>query len=148
MPGHFLDELRATFANHAGRPALVFENGTLSFGALEALAKRCAGWMQSLGVAQGDRVVVAAIDKRSFLAAHLGALFAGGVALPLTPKFTRDELRHFLGDSGARLVVAGDGLQTTIEPFRADLPELRAIVSEADAWDPPEAPYRAPTVGG
>src|SRR4051794_24662116 len=142
MRGHFLDDLRATFADQSGRTAVVFDECALSFAALEALATRCAGWMQGLGVGRGDRVVIAATAKRSFLAAHLGALFAGAVSLPLNPKFTRDEFRYFLADSGARLVVAGEGVRTAIEEFRSELPELRAVASEAETWDGPESSYR------
>ena len=36
----------------------------------------------------------------------LAALYAGCVALPLNPRFTREELRFFLSDSGARVGTA------------------------------------------
>ena len=39
-----------------------------------------------------------------FIVAHLGVMFGGGVSLPLNPKFTREEMRHFLTDSGTAIV--------------------------------------------
>src|SRR4051812_16391110 len=99
MAGHFLDELRATFADRGGRPALVYEGQTFTYGDLEARARRCAGWFRGLGVGPGDRVAIATPEKLPFLAAHLGATVAGAVSLPLNPRFTREELRFFLADS-------------------------------------------------
>ena len=55
---------------------------------------RGASRLQELGVAAGDRVAVVTAEKRAFLAAHLAALYAGAVALPLNPRFTRDEYSY------------------------------------------------------
>ena len=42
MSGHFLDELRASFADHAQRPAPIFQGHTYSYGELDERARRCA----------------------------------------------------------------------------------------------------------
>src|SRR5206468_3994248 len=92
MGGHFLDELRSTFDRQARRPALAYRGRTLTYGDLDALAERCAAWLQGLGVGKGDRVALSSSDKLAFLAAHLGTMMAGGVSLPLNPRLTREEL--------------------------------------------------------
>ena len=81
-------------------------------------------------------------EKLPFLAAHLGTLFAGAVSLPLNPRLTREELRYFLQDSGARAVVAGDDQCPVIESLRTELPELHALLTDAEAWDAPEPERR------
>ena len=123
--GHFLDELRATVVERAGRPALTHRDRTYSYAELDRRARRCAGWLQGLGVERGDRVAVAAAEKLPFLAAHLGAIYAGACSLPLNPRFTRDEFRYFLADSGARVAVVGAGLRPVVEGLRPELPDLR-----------------------
>jgi malonyl-CoA/methylmalonyl-CoA synthetase len=144
--GHFLDELRATFVGRAGQPALSFPDGSYTFGEIERRAERCAAWLEGLGVGRGDRVVLATPEKRPFLAAHLGALFAGAVALPVNPRFTRDEMRHVLADSGARVAVVGREARSVVEALHGELPELRAVVDDAGAWDAPDARWAAPSV--
>jgi malonyl-CoA/methylmalonyl-CoA synthetase len=146
-PGHFLDELRATAAERAGRPALTHREHTYSFGEIERRAERCAGWLQQLGVGPGDRVVVAAAEKLPFLAAHLGAVYAGAVSLPLNPRFTRDELRYFLSDSAARVAVVGPEIRPVVDGLRPELPELGAVADADQAWEAPEGTYREPAVG-
>jgi malonyl-CoA/methylmalonyl-CoA synthetase len=68
------------------------------------------------------------------------------VSLPLNPRFTREELRFFLADSGARLAVVGRELEPVVAELQAELPELRAVVPDAQAWDAsaPEAPDAQP----
>jgi malonyl-CoA/methylmalonyl-CoA synthetase len=144
--GHFLNEIRATFASRAEAPALVFPDGSYTFAELERKAERSAMWLKGLGVSPGDRVVIATAEKRPFLAAHLGAIFAGAVGLPVNPRFTRDEMRHVLADSGASVAVVGVEAAPVVESIRGDLPELRAVVSDADAWDAPDARFIPPDV--
>jgi malonyl-CoA/methylmalonyl-CoA synthetase len=144
--GHFLDELRATFAGRSVETALAFRDETCTFGKLENKAKSCAAWLTGHGAGPGERVVLATAEKRPFLAAHLGAIFAGAIALPVNPKFTRDEMRHVLADSGARIAVVGREARPVVESLRDELPELLAVIDDSGAWDAPESNYVAPEV--
>ncbi len=137
-PGHFLDELRATFANGANRPAIIQQDRSWTYGEIETKARRCAARLRQLGVNPGDRVAIVTSEKLPFLAAHLGTLYASGVSLPLNPRFTADELRYFLQDSGARVVVAGPDVYLVVDTMRPDLPGLRSLMLDAEAWEAPE----------
>src|SRR4051794_10329124 len=145
-PGHFLDDLRATFASRTGRPAIVHQGRTLTYGELETRARRCATRMRNLGLEPGDRVAIITADKLPFLAAHLGTLFASAVSLPLNPRSTADELRYYLQDSGARVVVAGRDEWPAVEALKPALPELRALMADREAWDASEDPLPEPAV--
>ncbi|MHB1560351.1 MAG: AMP-binding protein, partial [Isosphaeraceae bacterium] len=138
-PGHFLDELRATFADRAARTAIVHGDRVMPYGDLEARARRFAARMVRLGLEAGDRVAIITPDKMPFLIAHLATLYAGAVSLPLNPRSTSDELRYYLQDSGARVVVAGQDEWPTVEALKPVLPELRALIADREARDAPEA---------
>jgi malonyl-CoA/methylmalonyl-CoA synthetase len=144
--GHFLEELRSTFNQRSSRRAVAFADGSRTFGELDALACRSAALLQARGVAPGDRVALLTPEKRSFLSAHLGTLYAGAVALPLNPRFTRDELRYFLADSDSSVAVAGDAQRPVVESLRDELPTLRAIVADTEMTSPttPATSYRDP----
>ena len=94
----------------------------------------------------GDRVALVTGEKLPFLAAHLGAIYAGGVSLPLNPRFTRDELRYFLADSEARVAVVGAEQRPVIESLRPELPALLAVVDDDAAWEAPEGHDRNPSI--
>jgi malonyl-CoA/methylmalonyl-CoA synthetase len=145
-PGHFLDELRATFADRADRPAIVYQGRAWTYGELDVKARRCAARLRQLGAARGDRVAIATSEKLPFLAAHLGTLHAAAVSLPLDPRLPGDALRSLLWDSGARVVVAGRDVYPVVNAMRADLPGLRALLLDAEAWDAPDAALSEPAI--
>jgi malonyl-CoA/methylmalonyl-CoA synthetase len=139
MGPHFLNELRTTFADRAGRPALVYQGRAHSYADLEAAALRAAALLQSQGMRPGDRVAVWTADKLPFLIAHLGVLFGGGVSLPLNPRHTAEEMRHFLSDSEARLVAAGVEQQPVLDGLRGALPEMPTVLPDAALLAAPAA---------
>lgn len=138
----FLAQLQTTFEKHAGRRAIVHGSRTYSYRDLTTHARESAGWLQSLGVAKGDRVALCLANKLAFVHAHLATLFAGGVTLPLNPRFTREELRFFLADSGACVAIVAAELMPLVESLRAELPVLRHVVPEAAILDSPKSTYR------
>jgi malonyl-CoA/methylmalonyl-CoA synthetase len=142
----FLHALQSTFREQASRPALVHEGLTWAYGELEARARYGATWLQSLGVEVGDRVVLCTSNKVAFLLAHLATLWAGAISLPLNPRFTRTELRFFLGDSGARVAIAGDEARPLLEALRPELPDLREIVPDTVVGEVPKSMYSAPAI--
>jgi malonyl-CoA/methylmalonyl-CoA synthetase len=139
----FLHALHETFRKHAARRALVHQQRTLTYGDLLAHAHEGAGWMQSLGVKPGDRVVLCTANKAAFLFAHLAALSAGAVTVPLNSRFTREELRFFLTDSGARVAIVGEDSAPIVAALKPELPALRAVVADVTVLDSPKSTYRA-----
>jgi malonyl-CoA/methylmalonyl-CoA synthetase len=135
VDAHFLNQLRATFATHAARPAVIAQGRVYSYSELKQRVHSAAALLQALGMRPGDRVALATASRLPFLLAHLGILYGGGVALPLNPRFTPDELRYFLDDSGARLVVAGPEQRAILEGLRSGLPELQAVVPDEAVAD-------------
>lgn len=144
MTAHFGEHLLQIFAKHAQRPAIAYRGETVSYGELQARAIQCAAWLQQLGLEPGDRVVLFTADKLPFLFAQLGAMLAGGVPLPLNPRFTREEMRYYLSDSGARAIVVGQEQRPMIESLTAELENPPTIVSDQTALEPPAATFRDP----
>src|SRR5262245_30728534 len=142
MPGHFLQQLRAMFADRTSTAAVTHRGRDYSYGELDAQARRFAARLEQLGVGRGDRVALCTAEKLALLGAHLGTLYAGGGSLPLNPRFTAEELRYFLADSGCRVVVAGPEHSVVIDGLRATLPDLRAIVPDGTVWEVGPDNYR------
>jgi len=146
MPDHFVNALRSAFAERGDHAALVHQGLSYSYNDLEAKARNVAARLQQLGAGKGDRVVLYTADKLAFLFAHLGVLHAGAVSLPLNPRFTREEMRFFLSDSGASVVVAAADSCHVIEELRSAAPQLRAVISDAEIRDMPRGDFREPVL--
>src|SRR5207253_7733375 len=127
-------------------PALIYGGRTWTYGELDVAARRCAGWLQDAGVGRGDRVALFTPNKLPFLIGHLGVMFAGAVPLPLNPRFTREEMRYFLTDSGARCVIAGTDQHTLAQEIAKDLPQPPMVIADSTALDPPAGSWREPTL--
>jgi malonyl-CoA/methylmalonyl-CoA synthetase len=145
-PGHFLDDLRATIATRANQEAIRLKERSITYGDLDTGAKCWARTLRESGVEPGDRVAILTPEKPAFLTAHLGTLYAAAISLPLNPRFTRDELRYFLADSGARVVIAGDDQLPVVESLRSELPELRAVLPDAQPSGGPTNARSEPAV--
>lgn len=136
---NFLDGLRATFVNRATHVAVEWRGRAYSYGELERLALAAGALLSERGMGPGERVAVWTADRFAFLVAHLGVLLNGGVSLPLNPKFTREEMRHFLADSGAAVVVGDPDGVSLLDELSPSLPHLRSVVT---ADEMANAPHR------
>ena len=147
MAAHFLHALQATFQRCVARPALTHQGRTYSYGDLDAIARRGAALLQRMGVASGDRVALCTSNKLAFLAAHLATLHAAAITLPLNPRFTREELRYFLADSGACVAVVGPQTRPIVESLQPELPELRVVLCDEAILNAPPGNLREPGSG-
>ena len=76
---HLLGE--HALARHGARAALVCGEEVLSYRALAAEVGRAANALRALGVCPGERVLLLLRDTAEFVAAWLGAVHAGAVAI-------------------------------------------------------------------
>jgi long-chain acyl-CoA synthetase len=83
---------------------------TYSFQQIRQWSLRLAGAMERLAVGPGDRVMVIVQNIPQSVIACLAAWMRGAVVVPLNPMFTGNDLKHYLEDSGAVMVVCQDDL--------------------------------------
>ena len=107
--------LRATAQHLPDRPAISWEEGSLSYGALEAQVRHIAGaLLQRHGLKPGARVALAMENCPELLPALYGIWRAGLTAVPINSKLHAREMAWILGDSQTRLCLAtpklADGL--------------------------------------
>lgn len=129
MAPHFVAEFLAVCADSPRRAALRYRDRTITYGELERSVQAGAAFLQQAGMEPGDRVAVLTEERLPFLLSHLSVLVGGGVSLPLNPRFTAEELRYFLSDSGARLVVAGPGQRAAAARLQPELPGLAGVIA-------------------
>jgi long-chain acyl-CoA synthetase len=98
--------LETTARRHPDRPAIRLDEEVLTFADLEDRTGRAAGWLKQRGLEAGDQVGVMLPNLVAFPVLYYGILRAGGVVVPMNPLLKAREVRHYLGDSGARLVFA------------------------------------------
>ncbi len=90
---------------HRDRPAYEQLGKVLSFGQLDELSSAFAAWLQSAGLAKGERIAIMLPNTLQYPIALFGALRAGLTVVNTNPLYTARELEHQLTDSGASAII-------------------------------------------
>jgi len=76
----------------------------ISCDALYWRTRRLAAWMQSQGIAKGDRIALIAENRWEWAVTDFASLTIGAIDVPMFPTLTPDQTRAQLVDSGAKIV--------------------------------------------
>ncbi|WP_048095199.1 AMP-binding protein [Geoglobus ahangari] len=86
--------------------AIDFLGKRLKYGKLKELSDRVAGFLKSLGVGKGSRVVIDMPNTPHYVIAYYGILKTGATVVQANPLYTERELRHIAENSEARIFFA------------------------------------------
>ncbi|KAA9156753.1 long-chain fatty acid--CoA ligase [Amycolatopsis acidicola] len=104
------DGVRWWARNTPGQAALVFDgHDEVSYETLDRWTDNAAARIAELGVRPGDRVGLIGANSLEWIAAGIGALKLGAVAVPFNNRFVAHELRHLIEDAEPVVVIADDG---------------------------------------
>ena len=76
-----------------------------TYGSLLERAEQWSGRLTRLGVGRGDRVAILAENDEPWIAAYLGTLRVGAVAVPLDTNYRQDQVATILVHCGARAIL-------------------------------------------
>jgi long-chain acyl-CoA synthetase len=134
QPVTLADCVRRAAARGPDRPALYWQDKSVTWAELDTRVDRVAAWLVGLALpasaGHAARVAIALPNTPDFAAALFGTLRAGLVVVPVNPGYTARELRHLLADSGASVLLATPAVLGIVEQIRADLPDLRSTYDE------------------
>lgn len=85
--------------------AVVFEDTSLTYQALEAKANALAHYLQLQGLKTGDLVTVCMERSLDMMVALLGIQKAGGAYVPVDPDFPADRIQYILEDTAAKILI-------------------------------------------
>jgi len=107
--------LEESFQRYADRVAYVSMGAQLTYQDVDRLSQQFAAWLQSVGVAKGDRVALMMPNLLQYIVCLFGTLRAGAVAVNTNPLYTPPELLHQLQDSGAQTIVIAENFASTLQ---------------------------------
>jgi len=123
---HLMEE---AFGRYADRPAYSFMGKEISFGQTDALSKTFAAYLQSLGLAKGDRVAVMMPNTPQYPIVVAAILRAGLVVVNVNPLYTPRELEHQLKDSGAKAIVIIENFAATLQQCIGHTPVKHVVLT-------------------
>jgi benzoate-CoA ligase len=97
----------ALAAGRGGDIAILFGDQEITYAQLDAEVNRFANALSPF-LDKGDRALLLLKDSPDFVAAFLGIMRAGAVAVPISTRLTADDLAFVLMDSGAKALIVDD----------------------------------------
>jgi len=123
-----VDLIDECVTRYADRVAYSFMGADISYASLDALSRAFAAYLQSLGLARGDRVGIMMPNVPQYPVAVAGILRAGYVVVNINPLYTPRELEFQLRDSGARAIVIIENFASTLEKCIAATPVKHVVL--------------------
>ena len=94
---------------------------------------RAAAGLRAMGVADGARVGLLALNSDRYFECYYAVPWAGGAFVPLNTRLTADELHYIVGDAGASVLCVDEHFAAFVPALRSACPALRHVVHLGDA---------------
>ncbi len=112
----------------AGRPAVFFPGGMLTYGALAKQVNRLAHGLRAAGLAPGDRLLMRLPNCPEFVVTWLACQKLGVVTVSTMPMLRARELAYIATDAGTETAVVWSGLREELERAQEQAPELTRLI--------------------
>ncbi|MBN2228485.1 MAG: long-chain fatty acid--CoA ligase [Candidatus Thorarchaeota archaeon] len=119
--------------NYPDNIALFFEGVKVTYRELGELVDRAANGFAKLGVKKGDVVAIMLINCPQFVISYFGALKCGATVTPVNPLAVAKELRIYLQDTKAKVMVVLNFFYGVVQAVREESSLEKVIV--AAGWD-------------
>lgn len=112
------------------RTAIIYYDTRITYRELLDEVERLAGYLQSEGVKQGDRVLLYMQNAPQFVIAYYAILRADAIVVPINPMNRIAELEHYINDTRAAVAICEQALLPFIAPY-IDRSSLKRIIVTA-----------------
>jgi long-chain acyl-CoA synthetase len=114
--------MEEAYTRYADRTAYSYMGRDISYAQADRLSRQLGAYLQSLGLAQGDRVALMMPNIPQYPVAVAAVLRAGFVVVNVNPMYTPRELEHQLNDSGAKAIIIIENFAATLQLCLAKTP--------------------------
>ena len=116
-------------AGRGGKVAYIDDAGECTYAELAERANRFGNHLRARGLRMEDRILIAMHDCIDWPVAFLGAIKVGVVPVAVNTLLTPKDYEYMLRDSRARALLVSAPLKAQFEPFLANLPFLKHVIT-------------------
>ncbi|HRO58300.1 MAG TPA: class I adenylate-forming enzyme family protein [Burkholderiaceae bacterium] len=118
------------------KPALILDDRSLDYGALDEAMDRVAAALQRDGGGRGDAIAICAGTSIEYLIVYLGAVRAGVAVAPMSPSLRPEQLAAMLADADPRAFFLDAGTAGLLSGVEAAPSVDRVALDGSDAGRP------------
>ncbi len=116
--------LKKTAKQYARKTAIVLDQRRVSYAELDESSNKVANALVKMGVRKGDRAAMLLPNSPDFVSVYFGIIKAGGIAVPLNPRYKIDELVSLFDDCQPKVLVAES---SSLEPLIPALSRFNSV---------------------
>jgi long-chain acyl-CoA synthetase len=124
-----VDIFAECFRTYRNDDAFVCMGRTLTYGDIDRESHAFAAWLQSKGLAKGDRVAVMMPNILQYPVATIAILRAGLTVVNVNPLYKPRELAFQLKDSGASVIIVLENFASVVEEALPDTAVKHVVVA-------------------
>jgi len=121
--------LEESFRKYRDLPAYKFMGRSIDFGQIDDASRAMAAYLQSLGLARGERIAIMMPNVPQYPVVVAAVLRAGYVVVNVNPLYTPRELEHQLKDSGALAIVILENFASVLQKVLATVPTRKVVLA-------------------
>jgi long-chain acyl-CoA synthetase len=110
------------------RSAILFEDRTISYGALLEEVDRAARMLLGLGIGKGDRLGLMFPNRPEMLFLYFACFRIGVIVVPVNTRYQRQEIEYALGHSECQLLIVDERFLPKVEGLEQSVPLLERII--------------------
>lgn len=108
----------------------------------DRIAHLAAG-MRKLGISDGERAAILALNSDRYYEFYFAVAWAGGVFVPVNTRLAAPEIVHWLTDSGTRVLCVDEAFLPMVGQLRSEVASLEHIVYLGDDTAADATPWEA-----
>lgn len=116
--------------------AIVFKNQRLSYAQLDILINQLAGGLTQLGIKKGDRVMLVMRNCPEFIIACYAIMRMNGIVVPVSPKYTANELSFIIKDCLPEAIITGQEKQEVLYKLNQSLTSPAELITNSSKPTP------------
>lgn len=120
--------LHRAVQRHPHRTAVRFGHREHDFSSFKDRVARLAAALKTLGMREGDRVAILALNSDRYLEYFMAVPWGGGVLNPCNIRWSPSEIAYALNDSGSSILVVDDAFVPMVAQLREQAGILRDVI--------------------
>jgi len=122
------DILHRSAEKHGAKPALICEDNSYSFAAMDALANQFANALSKLDFEPQSKIAIMCRNGPEYVAAHFGTAHTHNVLVHLSTRYAPSEVVHILNLTHAKLVIVDADTAKIVNSVRQELDEMPGLI--------------------
>lgn len=133
---HLTHSLHRALQQRPHAPATIYGDRVRSVAETADRVARFAAALSGIGLREGDRVAILALNSDRYLEYYLAVPWIGTVVNPVNIRWSTAEIVYSLRDSGTTVLLVDDAFTAVLPAIRAATPELTTIIFIGDGEPP------------